>query len=405
MNSTDWIPRFGESRLRELMTYFPAVLVTGSRQVGKSSLFQQSYTGVTRYVLDRPRDLAAIQSDPEGTLFAQGKNPLLLDEVQNWPEIFSWLKHYIDDHRSEKGRYGMTGSEQFGLMKGVSESLAGRIGILRLFPLMWAELEACNRLPAAGEERLSLVIHRGLYPELWSDPAIPAHAWWEGYLDTYLDRDVRMLHGVSSLGAFRKLMGLLAVRCGQLLNVSELARDAGVPVSTTREWLQLLEASFLIKLVHPWHANFGKRLIKSPKVFFVDTGLVCYLLGISTPAAALQSGFWGYLFENLVIMEAHKRLQTAGRAASIYFLRSADGFEIDLVIEEGGALDLFEVKSSRTVTIADAPALRYAIERLPVRRAAILTPQEREADRRSRIAIEPWTEAVPLCDIGVSDRD
>lgn len=396
MDRAQWIPRFGEDRLRELQIHFPAVLVTGSRQVGKSSLFQHLYPEVTRYVLDRPRDLANIQLDPEGTLFAQSSNPIVLDEVQNWPAIFPWLNHYIDDHRSEKGRFGLTGSEQFGLMKGVSESLAGRLGIVRLFPLMWAELAAADRLPAAGDERLAQVVQRGLYPELWANPDMPSHAWWESYLDTYLDRDVRLLHGVSSLGAFRKLLGLLAIRCGQILNLSELARDVGIPVSTARDWVHLLEASYLIKLVHPWHANFGKRLIKSPKVFFIDTGLVCYLLGISAPQAALQSGFWGHLFENLVVMEAFKRLQTAGRAANIYFLRAADGMEVDLLVEEGGQFDLFEIKSSRSVTLADAPGLRYVLDRLPVRRAAILTPQESTADRRNRIAIEPWTEAVSL---------
>ena len=192
------------------------------------------------------------------------------------------------------------------------------------------------------------------------------------------------------------MLGLLAVRCGQLLNLSELARDVGIPVSTARDWVQLLEASYLIKLVQPWHANFGKRLIKSPKVFFIDTGLVCYLLGIGSAEAAFMSGFWGHLFENLVIMEAFKRIQTSNRSAEIYFLRTADGMEVDLVIEEGGALDLFEIKSSRSVTVADAPGLRYALERLSVRRSAILTPQHGHADLRSRIAIEPWTQAVPL---------
>lgn len=396
MSMDNWIPRLAEARLKELMKHFPAVLVTGSRQVGKSSLFQQLYPASTKYVLDRPNDLAKIQIDPEGTLFAQVNSPLLLDEVQHWPAVFPWLKHYIDDHRSEKGRFGLTGSEQFGLMKGVSESLVGRLAICRLYPLMWAELEAAHKLPLAGEQRLASIVYRGLYPELWANPLLLTRDWWDAYLNTYLDRDVRMLHGVTSLGPFRKLLGLLATRCGQLLNLSELARDVGIPVSTARDWVHLLEASYIIKLIQPWHANFGKRLIKSAKVFFIDTGLVCYLLGINSEHAALQSGFWGHLFENLVIMEAYKRLQTTAQAATIYFLRTTDGMEVDLVIEAGGVFDLFEIKSSQSVTVADAPALRYAMERLPVRRVALLTPQESDADCRGRIEIAPWHTAVPL---------
>ncbi|MFZ4099267.1 MAG: ATP-binding protein [Chlamydiia bacterium] len=389
-----FIPRAITERLQRLIAGFPAVLVTGPRQSGKSTLLTRLLPEAKRFVLDRPHDIIQIQQDPEGVLFGHPGRTLLLDEVQNLPFIFPYLKSYIDDHRQEYGRFVLTGSQHFALMKGVSESLVGRIGIAHLLPLSWAELSEAGLVGEAHDPwAVITATQRGFFPELWNHPSPPPTVeWWTSYMDTYLDRDIRLLHGVGDLGRFRMLLGFLAARSGQILNVTDLAKDAGIPVNTVRSWLHILEASFIIRLVLPWQENLPKRLVKAPKVFFYDTGLLCWLLGLHSPEALQSSSLWGHVFENLVVMEAIKRLSQESGSRQVYYFRSHDGLEVDLLIHDGTQIDAFEIKSAQSISAEDTQKLRALRKLMPLRRTAVLSLQPTPT-RNAPIEILPWTEA------------
>ncbi len=390
-----YIERAITGRIQGLIASFPAVLLTGPRQSGKSTLLMHLLPKTPRYLLDRPSDIIQIQQDPEGVLFGHPGRTLLIDEVQNLPFVFPYLKSYIDDHRQEYGRFVLTGSQHFALMEGVFESLAGRIGIAHLLPLSWSELAQAELVGEAHDvASVATVAQRGFFPELWNHQSPPLISdWWMSYLNSYLDRDVRLLHGVGDLGKFRLLLGLLAARCSQILNVSDLAKDAGIPVSTVRSWLHILEASFVIRLVFPWQANIAKRLVKAPKVFFYDTGLLCWLLGLHSSAALQSSSLWGHVFENLVIMEAVKRLAVQSSPREVFYFRSHDGLEVDLLIQDGTQLEAFEIKSSQTIAAEDLRGLHSLKALISLRRTAVLSLQP-TASRNAPIEILPWTEAV-----------
>lgn len=392
-----FISRDASSRIQTLTSTFPCVLMTGPRQSGKSTLFQTLYPDAPRLLLDRPRDMVAIQQDPEGVLFAHPGQTMILDEVQSLPFVFPYLKEYIDGHRREAGRYLLTGSQHFALMKGVSESLAGRIGVMHLLPLSWRELANAGLVGNSWDRETVLhVLQRGFFPELWSRPEMAAIAseWWSAYLDTYLDRDIRLLHGVGDLGRFRLLLGLLAARCGQILNVSDLAKDAGIPVNTVRSWIHILEASFVIRLVFPWQENVSKRLVKAPKVYFYDTGIVCWLLGLTSGEALCASSLRGNLFENLVIMEAIKRLSIESTQQQVFYFRSHEGLEVDLLIQEGVHLTAFEIKMTQSVSSSDWKNLQALRSLIPLKRTGILSLQPEATRYGAGMEILPWTDAI-----------
>jgi predicted AAA+ superfamily ATPase len=397
-----FIDRDASARVQRLADTFPAVLVTGPRQSGKSTLLRTLYADAPCLILDRPRDMVAIQQDPEGVLFGFPGQTMILDEVQNLPMVFPYLKEYIDQHRREPGRYLLTGSQHFALMEGVSESLAGRIGVLQLLPLSWRELAESSLVDASwNSEVVANVLQRGFFPELWSRPQTAAVAaeWWASYLDTYLDRDIRLLHGVGDLGRFRLLLGMLAARCGQILNVSDLAKDAGIPVNTVRSWIHILEASFVIRLVYPWQENVAKRLVKAPKVYFYDTGLVCWLLGLQNGEAVRASSLRGNLFENLVVVEAIKRLAIEPVMRQVFYFRSHEGLEVDLLIQDGQHLDAFEIKMTQSVSAGDWRNLKTLRALMPLRRTGILSLQPETHRYGEGMEILPWTDAVLSKDV------
>jgi len=329
--------------LLRLAGAFPIVAVTGPRQSGKTTLVRAVFAAKPYVSLEDPAERAFAAEDPRGFLgrFADGA---IFDEAQRWPDLFSYLQGLVDADR-RPGRFVLTGSQQFGLMSGVTQSLAGRVGMTRLLPLALAEVAPDDR---TGVD-LDAAMLKGGYPSLHVQPVTPAD-WFASYVATYVERDVRQLLKVQDLSAFQRFLRLCAGRTGQLLNATALAGEAGVSHSTARAWLSVLEASDLVHLLPPYHRNFGKRLVKSPKLYFVDVGLACWLLGVRSTEVLALHPLRGALFETLVVGEFLKARHNRGLAPELYFWRDNNGLEADLLFERDGRLQPVEIKSGRTVT-------------------------------------------------------
>ncbi len=364
-----YVPRGLATTVRRAVRTFPVVLVTGARQAGKTTLLQQEFGRTHHYVsLERPDVRERALADPVA-FFEDHPGPLILDEVQHAPALLPWIKDAVDQDR-RPGRWLLTGSQSFQLMKGVSESLAGRVAILRLDPLSTSEVAGNpGRDPLArvfGKKRpmpqvvlpeLSDWLLRGSYPEIRSNPRVDRELWFSSYVQTYLERDIRDILQVTDLGTFHSFLRLLAARTGQLLNLAELGREAGITGPTARRWLSVLEASHVVHVLQPYHRNFGKRLRKSPKVVWLDPGLPTFLLGLRDRETVLRGPTAGALVENAVTSEWIKALRQRGDMSDVWFWRSSDGLEVDLVLEREGILHGIEVKATRTPTPRHADAL------------------------------------------------
>lgn len=337
------LPRALSPTLRRLSTGFPVVAVTGPRQSGKTTLVRKLFSDKAYVSLEDPQERAFANEDPRGFLarFEQGA---IFDEAQRWPDLFSYLQGMVDEERSP-GRFVLTGSQQFGLLSGVTQSLAGRVGMTRLLPLSLQEL------PAAEDDgwELDALLLKGMYPALHTQALAPAD-WFASYVATYVERDVRQVLNVQDLSTFQRFLRLCAARTGQLLNLSALAGEAGISNHTARAWLTVLEASDIAFLLPPYHRNFGKRLVKSPKLYFVDTGLACWLLGIRDAETLSLHPLRGAVFETFVVGEFVKSRLNAGMPPDLYFWRDNNGVEADLVFEMGKGLQAVEIKSGSTAT-------------------------------------------------------
>lgn len=331
------------STLRRLARSFPVVAVTGPRQSGKTTLVRSVFADKPYVSLEDPAERAFALEDPRGFL-ARFPAGAIFDEAQRWPDLFSYLQGMVDSDRSP-GRFVLTGSQQFGLLAGVTQSLAGRVGLTRLLPMALAEL------PTAAVDGLGLdgLMLRGQYPALHAQSVAPED-WFASYVATYVERDVRQALNVQDLSTFQRFLRLCAGRSGQLLNLSALAGEAGIAQSTARAWMSVLEASDLVYLLPPYHRNFGKRLVKSPKLYLVDVGLACWLLGIRSVDVLGLHPLRGALFETWVLGEFLKTRLNAGQPPDLYFWRDNNGLEADLVFEVAGRLQTVEIKSGRTVT-------------------------------------------------------
>lgn len=336
-----YIEREIQPTVQSVARSFPSLLVSGPRQVGKSTLLRHLFPQATLYNLDSAFTRAALEDTP--SLLVPSQTPLLLDEIQKLPSLLEVLKSHIDANRDRNGLYLLTGSEQFKLMRGVRESLAGRIGLMNLYPLGVAELLTGGLLGTARADLLR-VLFRGGYPDLWTDRAAPIEVWMSSYFETYLQRDIELQFGVKHLREFIHFLKMLALRAGQLLNFSDLARDVHISDATAREWVSILERSFIIQTVSPWHVNQTKRLVKMPKVYFVDTGLLCYLLGMTSEEHLERYPKIGAVFENFIFSEILKTLSVSHHMSGIYFYRTADGDEIDYIVEHKGQRIGIEVK-------------------------------------------------------------
>lgn len=328
------------STLNRLAGAFPIVAITGPRQSGKTTLSRAVFPGKPYVTMEDPGELAFAQEDPRGFL-ARFEKGAIFDEAQRWPELFSYLQGMVDADRVA-GRFILTGSQQFGLLSGVTQSLAGRVGLTRLLPLALSEMPS--------EFELDELMVRGSYPVLHTQQLLPGD-WFASYVATYVERDVRQVLNVQDLSTFQRFLRLCAGRTGQLLNLSALAGDAGISHSTARAWLAVLEASDLIFLLPPYHRNFGKRLVKTPKLYFVDVGLACWLLGIRSAEVLSLHPQRGALFESLIVSEFLKARYNRGLPADLYFWRDNNGLEADLLFEYNGGLQTVEIKSGQTVTV------------------------------------------------------
>lgn len=347
-----YIERALGSALIKASRAFPAVLLTGPRQSGKTTLLKRLFPRAHYVLLEDPDAIARVRNDPRAFMESL-RPPVMLDEIQNTPELFDYVRSRIDSTPRRSGQWLLTGSQEAGHMGGVTESMAGRVAILHLLPLSTLETS-----------RVSVV--RGGYPGVINRPSA-AELWQRSYVQTYLERDVRAVTAIRDLATFRRFLALLAARTGSILNKTDLAAPLGVSVPTIAEWLGTLEVTGQLLLVKPFHENFGKRLIKSPKVYFADSGLACHLLGIATRAELEKSPFHGALFEGFVASELAKQQINRGGRIELYYFRDQQGLEVDfLVPHRSGHLFLIESKASRTVTPAMAQPLRRlsaAIER------------------------------------------
>jgi hypothetical protein len=345
-----YVRRLLESSLARAARDFPAIVLTGPRRSGKTSLLRHCFPGAEYHLLEDPDVVARLRADPQGFLDAV-KGAAILDEVQNAPEVFAYVRSRIDREPRRRLQWILTGSQEAPLMQGVTESMAGRAAIFQLWPFSTRE-----------SAKVSLL--RGGYPEVLARPRTAA-LWFSSFVQTYLERDVRAVTAVRDLATFRRFLAIVASRHGQLLNRSEMAAPLGVTVPTVTQWLGVLETTGQVLLVPPFHENLGKRLVKSPKLYLTDSGLACHLLGIETPVELAKSPFRGALFEGLVASEIVKAQIHAGGRREIFHFRDEQGLEVDFIVPgKGGKLRLIECKAGRTVLPAMAAPLRRLADAL-----------------------------------------
>lgn len=342
------IPRQALPALLRLARGFPVVALTGPRQSGKTTLAQTTFPGKPYVSLENPDEREFAERDGQAFL-ARFPDGAILDEAQRCPSLFSWLQGLVDEHR-RMGQFILTGSQQFDLMAGITQSLAGRVGRVELLPLATAELDEAGRLDSG----LEATLWRGGYPALYDRPLEPGD-WFANYVSSYLERDVRQLIAVRDLGLFQRFVRMCAARSGQLLNLTALGADCGISAVTARQWLTVLEASYLVVLLRPYHRNFGKRLVKTPKLYFLDSGLAAWLLGVREAEMLQTHTARGPLFETWVVGELVKRMWNQGRPAELFFWRDNLGHEVDIVFETASGLQAVEIKSGTTFA-SDWPA-------------------------------------------------
>ena len=335
----DFIERDLAATLLDATQYFPVLCVTGPRQSGKSTLIKHIFNGYRRFTLEDYDVRSMAQNDPLGFL-NQTNGGMIIDEVQRVPELLSYIQGIVDD-RPER-RFVLSGSSNFLLLKTVSQSLAGRAGVFELLPMSLSEAKE-----AYAEKTLDEIIYNGCFPAVCAGKNVAKYLY-PAYTKTYIDKDLRQLININNLSQFHTFLRLCAARIGSIFNASELAGEVGVASNTINAWVSVLEASYIIMRLQPWSENSRKRLTKSPKLYFCDTGLACHLLDIESPEQLSRDKMSGHLFENLIVMETLKQRYNKGKESNIFFFRDAKGNEIDLLIREAGELKAIEIKSSQT---------------------------------------------------------
>ena len=338
-------PRRAHAVLHQMARVFPVIALTGPRQSGKTTLAQMAFSGKPYLSMEDADTRERALADPRGFL-AQLPDGAILDEIQRAPQILSYLQGTVDARR-KAGQFIVTGSQQFGLRDHISQSLAGRVVHLQLLPMSLVELTGAQRAPASMEQALWL----GGYPAVHDQQLQSAgltRQWFGAYVATYLERDVRQVLAVSDLALFQRFVLMCAARTGSLLNLSALASDCGISQPTARSWLSVLEASYVVRLLQPFHRNFGKRLVKTPKLYFLDSGLLCHLLRIDSAQTLATHAQRGAVFESWVVSEVIKHRWNQGLEADLYFWRDNHGTEVDLLYEHDGLLHAVEIKSGST---------------------------------------------------------
>jgi predicted AAA+ superfamily ATPase len=385
-----WIPREIEPRLQRSARTRPVVVLTGARQTGKTSTFRRLFPEYKFVSLDLPTEAEQAEKEPESFL-RQHPAPVIIDEVQYAPGLFRYLKITVDAGRSRHGQFLLTGSQKFTLMKSVSESLAGRADIVELETLSLHEIQTA--FPKTTPEE---AIVRGGFPELHADPDIDHIAFYNSYLATYLERDVRSLANVGSLRDFERFLRACALRSANLLNKADLARDVGISPGTANHWLSVLEASGQVALLEPWFSNRTKSIVKSPKLYLADTGVLCALLNIRTVEDLRQAPAAGAVWETFVFAQLRARERRMGRAGSLFFWRDRTR-EVDFVVDAAGKLELFEAKWNEVPTVADSVNLEFVrtvVGKSRIASGAVVcrTPKS--------YALSNGFRALPVADIG-----
>ncbi len=397
--TTAFKPRVLGAKLKEAAQKFPSVALIGPRQSGKTTLVRNLFPEFTYVNLEDPDEQEFAREDPRGFLRRYPER-VIFDEIQRVPSLFSYLQGLIDEN-PQPGRFIFTGSGRFQLIKDISQSLAGRTLFLSLFPFSLSELleeEPLNpehfeqeppprpRPPFSLEE----ILFKGLYPPIHTH-GVPARDWLGSYYVAYVERDVREILNIGNLEAFQKFVRLCAGRAGQILNLSALASDAGISHTTARRWLSALQAGFIVYLLKPHHLNFSKRLIKAPKIYFFDTGLLCYLLGIRKPEDIEIYPLRGAIFENFIFSELFKAFAHRGEEPPLYFWRDRTGHEIDFILDLGVKLIPVEAKSGETVSKDLFKNLSYylGLKGNPASRGVLVYAGE-EIYFRGNILLRPW---------------
>ena len=393
------IARAVSKKAAQLARQFPVVSITGPRQSGKTTLCRMVFQKHAYASLEDPNTQEFALADPKGFLL-QFSTGVILDEVQRAPELLSYIQGIVD-REDKPGHFILTGSQQLHLMSKISQTLAGRTAILNLLPFCLNELMGwaapdpwrLHKLPAkTASPRFSLetILHTGLYPRI-HDKKLAAQDWLSAYYRTYVERDVRDAANIGNLEAFQRFVRLCAGRTGQILNLSSLGADCGISHTTARQWLSILQAGFIVHLLQPHHVNFSKRLIKSPKLYFIDTGLLCYLLRVRTPGDLVVHAMRGAIFETFVIVELYKAFANRGEVPPLYFWRDRTGHEVDVLIDAGSELIPVEVKSGQTISGSSLDGLKYFMALgSPSARRGVLIHGGPELYEREGCIVRPW---------------
>ncbi len=373
--------------LVEAASGFPVITITGPRQSGKTTLAKMAFPAYKYYNLENPETLQQAASDPR-SLFKRIDAGIIIDEIQKLPELLSWVQVYVDEYQGN-GKVILTGSNQFEYFTGLGQSLAGRTAIFKLLPF------CCNELNFSSEVSWESVAVKGFYPRLYNSK-IDTQLFYSSYVMTYLERDIRSLMRIIHLREFEKFVALCAGRTGQILNINALSVDCGVDHKTIQSWLSLLEASFIIYLMKPFHSNINKRLIKSPKLYFYDSGLACYLLGIRNEKDLENHPLRGEIFETMIIGETLKYFYNLGHIPPINYFRDAVGHEVDLIINQSNTIFPIEIKSGSTIQKAFWKNINYLRHLFNQDLPAGLVIGDERSEKQQNTSITGWNQVSSI---------
>lgn len=382
-----YIERAIEQRIKKAAKQFPAIAITGPRQTGKSTLLKTLFPKCAYVTLDDPEVRLSAKQDPG--LFVENLNlPVILDEIQYAPELLSYIKIVIDRDRSKNGLFLLTGSQMFPLMAGISESLAGRIALFELLGFSWEELSS---VPKTAKDCYAKMF-KGFYP-VPASQRVDAQTYYASYITTYLERDIRQIQNAIDITTFQSFLQLLAARAGQLLNIAEVAKECGIAPQTARRWLSLLETTRVVYMLRPYFRNMTKRIVKTPKLYFTDTGLLAYLLKYPSPETIMAGPQSGAFFENMVIMEALKHKFNHGLRCELYFYQDSNRNETDLLLDFGQKFVLVEVKSTKNITAKLADFVKHVP--FKDRPAYVVSFSEHELALAPGVTAIPWQKFDP----------